>query len=112
MENWRGRAFTSKEVEEFSLDALLKQPCSVGIEERISAKGNAYEVVKSASPAYIDDSIIQDLEITKFDFDEFFDTEILKSLPSFVTYNIKNSKEFSELSEDCRPLLKDDEVPF
>ncbi len=113
LEKWRGKEFTYKEAESFCLECLVGKSCTIEIEERVSVRGNPYKIVKSAKNAVINKELTQNLKFVQFDFDEFFDVKTLYSLPDFVTYSIRNSKEFLVLcSSQESVLLADDEVPF
>jgi len=117
LESWRGRAFSSDELRNFSLENVLGAPCLLGVVHRPSKDGSkTYANVGSVmalpkgmtAPELVNPAV-------KFDIGTF-DQKVFDSLSSYVQKKILMSKELEEngipqISQD-EPVIESDEVPF
>ena len=117
LESWRGRAFSSDELRNFSLENVLGAPCLLGVVHKPSKDGSkTYANVGSimalpkgmACPELVNPAV-------KFDIGTF-DHTVFDSLSSYVQKKILMSKELEEngipQSSQDEPVIESDEVPF
>lgn len=50
LESWRGREFTTEELNGFPVENVLDKPCMLNVIHKTSATGNTYAVIASISP--------------------------------------------------------------
>lgn len=123
LESWRGQGFSEDDASGFDVTKLIGAYCFLGIIHRFTKKGVEYATVGSISklpkgyekpPAYNAEFI--------FDYDNNFDTEVLKTFPDFIKDKIMISNEYKERvnqlegAELDRKIdiqeSKDDDLPF
>ena len=120
LEAWRGRAFTTDELKNFSLENVLGAPCLLGVVHRPSKDGSkVYANVGSvmalpkgmSAPELVNPAV-------KFDI-ATFDTKVFDSLSNYVQKKIMMSKELEEngiplvvAEPEQEPVIESDEVPF
>lgn len=119
LEAWRGRPFTEKEKNGFSLENVLGAPCLLGVVHKPSKDGSkTYANVGSvmALPKGMEAPPLVNPTV-KFDINEF-DQDIFNTLSSYVQKKILMSKELEEngipqgRTSETEPEIDSEEVPF
>lgn len=96
LENWRGQAFTSAELKNFSLKQLLGKPALVSVFHKTSAAGRTYAAITSVS------KLAKGMKAAKpFNEPLYYEIEegeggAFSHLPSWLQEKIRASKEFSK----------------
>lgn len=117
LESWRGKAFTSEELEGFDISKLLKAPCLLQIVHKTSKQGHIKAAVNSimklpkamTAPAIVND-------IIDFSLDEF-NQSIFDMIPEGIQKMIVVSPEYMEATkkpeeEEVPSYVTDTEIPF
>jgi hypothetical protein len=119
LESWRGRAFSSEELRNFSLENVLGAPCLLGVVHKPSKDGaKVYANVGSVmalpkgmtAPELVNPAV-------KFDIGTF-DQKVFDGLSNYVQKKILMSKELEEngipqhRTSEAEPEIESDEVPF
>lgn len=120
LEAWRGKAFTSEELQGFSLPKIIGTACQLQIVHETSNNGKTYQNIKSIMALPKATQI--DHKITKpmiFDFDNAdFESKEYNLLPEWIrkkieaseTYkNRTSTQEFTDVTDHYTP---DDELPW
>jgi len=103
LESWRGKSFTEAELEQFDITKLVGAYCMLNIIHNTTKKGVEYAMVSTIAsipkgipkPEAVNEDLI-------WDFENNFDTNVLKSFPDFIKDRILGSNEY----EDCMNALE------
>lgn len=125
LEQWRGRNFTSSEIEDFQIETILKQPLEIDVIEIVGRKGTTYFSVSEPSNLTLSSSLIDNLVTVKYDFQtDGFSDIVLDRLPEqavkFITYSLEyqeyqdqsSSYAGSSISRQNKDSDNNTDVPF
>ncbi|NDG03625.1 MAG: hypothetical protein EB119_10655 [Synechococcaceae bacterium WBB_34_004] len=117
LEGWRGQAFTSAELKEFSLKNLLGKPALINVVHKMSKQGRTYAAITSIS------KLPRGMKAPKpFNEPIYYEIEegeggAFSHLPEWLQEKIRASKEFAEAKPAKAAAIQDndedtDSVPF
>jgi hypothetical protein len=97
LENWKGRAFTQEEIDNFDSDNLLDKVCQIQVMHKQGKEGKIYPVISGIVSVPRGMSVPPRInDLTLFDFDKY-DQSIFDALPEFIQNKIKKSKEWEKI---------------
>ena len=99
LESWRGKGFTSDEVDEFDITKLMGVPCMLNLTWYVSEKnGNTYINISSVNPLPKGTKCPKQNNSTLlFDFEENFVENVDELFPEWIAEKIKDSDEYNSL---------------
>lgn len=102
LENWRGKSFTEKDLDDFDLSKLIGAPCMLTVihkESKDKTYANISGISKVMKGVKVDKQISE-----SFSFGyEPFEPELLEQIPDWIKDKIKTSKEYLEATNGVEP---------
>ena len=122
LESWRGRKFTSTELEGFDLSKLLDVPCQLQVVHKQGKEGRNFANVKNVIPAPRDSKVTASIKPKIFSVTDLKEAKLPDFLPEWVKILVMQSREWEMLlkrasntspakEQDCDDI-DPDEVPF
>jgi len=113
LESWRGKQFSSDELQGFDLINVLSKPCLINIVHKTAkSSGNQYAAISSITP------LIKGMEcpdqVNKtfvWDYDENFDVNILEEMHEYFQTKIKSSEEYQQKLSVENPDIQESPMP-
>ncbi len=105
LQNWRGKAFTEQEADDFDVTTLLGVPCMLSVVHVEAKNGNTYANIGGISGVPKGIPVADQINPTvEFNYEEKFNTDFIDQLPSFIKDKIMASLEYkgrmAELSQE------------
>lgn len=96
LENWRGKSFSEKDLEDFDLSKLIGAPCMLTVMHKENKKGDVFANISGVSKLMKNTKCQKQInESFCFDY-EPFDASKMDKLPDWVAEKIKTSREYLE----------------
>jgi len=111
LDSWRGRAFTSKELEGFSMAKVVGTSCFINVIHEVDKQGRDRAKISSIMALPKGTPTLEPVnEVVYFDFDNF-DEAAFNKIPNWAQEIIKKSPEYQAASNGGYPPIVDDEPP-